>query len=122
MSANPKFLAATAHVDEAAVKPLPNSRKVYVRARARHPRADARGPQATRRPVRRRAQPADLRLRLLGPVHRPEAQHRHPLGPAGAAPAWIEERGDTEVPATGPSSRYGMQRLSDAKLASCAST
>jgi len=27
MVANPKFLAASAHVDEAAVKPLPNSRK-----------------------------------------------------------------------------------------------
>ena len=25
-----KFLAATAHVDEAAVQPLPNSRKIYV--------------------------------------------------------------------------------------------
>src|SRR5258706_137195 len=31
MNANPKFLSATAHVDEAAVKPLPSSRKVYVR-------------------------------------------------------------------------------------------
>jgi len=30
MNANPKFIAATAHVDDAAVKPLPNSRKVYV--------------------------------------------------------------------------------------------
>ena len=30
MNANPKFLAATAHVDDAAIKPLPNSRKVYV--------------------------------------------------------------------------------------------
>ena len=30
MNANPKFLAASAHVDEAAVQPLPNSRKVYV--------------------------------------------------------------------------------------------
>ena len=30
MNANPKFLAATAHVDEAAIKPLPSSRKVYV--------------------------------------------------------------------------------------------
>src|SRR3569832_1871136 len=30
MNANPKFLAATAHVDEAAVQPLPNSRKIYV--------------------------------------------------------------------------------------------
>ena len=30
MNANPKFLAATAHVDEAAVQALPNSTKVYV--------------------------------------------------------------------------------------------
>ena len=30
MNANPKFLAATAHVDDAAIRPLPNSRKVYV--------------------------------------------------------------------------------------------
>ena len=30
MNAHPKFLASTAHVDEAAVKPLPQSRKVYV--------------------------------------------------------------------------------------------
>ena len=30
MNANPQFLAATAHVDEAAIQPLPNSRKVYV--------------------------------------------------------------------------------------------
>ncbi len=28
--ANPKFISATAHVDEAAVQPLPNSRKIYV--------------------------------------------------------------------------------------------
>ena len=30
MNANPKFLAATAHVDDAAIHPLPNSRKSYV--------------------------------------------------------------------------------------------
>ena len=30
MNANPKFLNATAQVDEAAVKPFANSRKVYV--------------------------------------------------------------------------------------------
>src|SRR3979411_258582 len=30
MNANPKLLSATAHVDEAAVKSLPNSRKIYV--------------------------------------------------------------------------------------------
>ena len=30
MNANPKFLAATAHVDDAAIQPLPNSRKIHV--------------------------------------------------------------------------------------------
>src|SRR5574337_497737 len=30
MNADPKFLAATASVDQAAIHPLPNSRKVYV--------------------------------------------------------------------------------------------
>ena len=30
MNANPKFLNTTAHVDAGAVKPLPNSRKVYI--------------------------------------------------------------------------------------------
>jgi len=30
MNANPKFLAASAHVDDAAVQPLPNSRKIHV--------------------------------------------------------------------------------------------
>ena len=30
MNTNPKFLAATAHVDDAAVQPLPNSKKAYV--------------------------------------------------------------------------------------------
>ena len=30
MNANPKFLSATATVDEAAIQPLPNSRKIYI--------------------------------------------------------------------------------------------
>ena len=30
MNANPKFLNTAARVDEAAIQPLPNSRKVYV--------------------------------------------------------------------------------------------
>ena len=30
MNANEQFIAAQAHVDEAAVQPLPNSRKVYI--------------------------------------------------------------------------------------------
>ena len=30
MNANEKFLAADAHVDAAAIQPLPNSRKIYI--------------------------------------------------------------------------------------------
>src|SRR5574340_1692791 len=30
MNANPKFISEAAHVDAAAIQPLPNSRKVYV--------------------------------------------------------------------------------------------
>ncbi|HET7775901.1 MAG TPA: hypothetical protein VFK74_05990, partial [Azospira sp.] len=30
MNASEKFIATAAHVDEAAVQPLPNSRKIYV--------------------------------------------------------------------------------------------
>ena len=30
MNANDQFIAATAHVDAAAIQPLPNSRKVYI--------------------------------------------------------------------------------------------
>jgi phosphomethylpyrimidine synthase len=40
MNANDKFIAATAHVDEAAIAPLPNSKKVYVTGS----RADIRVP------------------------------------------------------------------------------
>ena len=40
MNANEKFLASSAHVDEAAIAPLPNSRKGYVEGS----RADIRVP------------------------------------------------------------------------------
>ena len=60
MNANPKFLSATAHVDEAAVQPLPNSRKVYVegsrpdiRVPMREIARPTRRPRSARRRIRR---------------------------------------------------------------------
>jgi len=53
LSANPKFLAATAQVDEAAVKSLPNSRKIYVSGS----RADIRVPM---REISQSDTPADF--------------------------------------------------------------
>ena len=55
MNANPKFLNATAHVDEAAIKPLPSSHKVYVQCS----RADIRVPTA---PGSKPARPPGLRF------------------------------------------------------------
>jgi phosphomethylpyrimidine synthase len=42
-------------------------------------------------------QPADHRLRHLGPVHRSGRHDRPRRGPAALRARWIEERGDTEA-------------------------
>ena len=103
MNANDTFLAANAHVDEAAIQPLPNSRKVYVAGFAPgHPRADARdqpGRHADRHG--RREESADLRLRHLRPLHRPGGEDRHPLRPAGAARA-VDRRAQRHRRTAGP--------------------
>jgi phosphomethylpyrimidine synthase len=118
MNANPKFLAATAHVDEAAVRPLPNSTKVYVEGS----RPDIRVPM---REIRQadtptlfggEANPPVFVYDCAGPYTDPAAQIDIRSGLAPLRQKWIEERGDTEVLA-GPSSRYGIERLNDPRLA-----
>src|SRR3954462_2534813 len=114
MNAHPKFLAATAHVDDAAIKPLPNSRKVYV------------GP--LRVPMREVSQsdtpsmfggeknPPIYVYDCSGPYTDPVARIDIRSGlPALRAP-WLTARNDTEV-LNGPSSSFGKERLADAKLA-----
>ena len=106
MNANPKFLAATAHVDDAAIQPLPGSRKVYV------------GPLQV--PMREIAQsggnPPILVYDTSGPYTDPQAKIDIRRGLAPLREKWIEARGDTEA-LPGPSSGYGRQRLEDPKLA-----
>ena len=106
MNANPKFLAATAHVDQAAVQPLPNSRKVYV------------GP--LRVPMREIAQsggnPPIAVYDTSGPYTDPTASIDIRKGLFPFRQAWIESRGDTEL-LDGPTSLYGRKRLEDPKLA-----
>ena len=118
MNANPKFLAATAHVDDAAVQPLPNSKKAYVEGS----RPDMRVPM---REITQADTPG-----MFGGEHNPPVFVYDCSGPytdpaaridirSGLAPlrqGWIEERDDTEVLA-GPSSQYGIERLNDQKLA-----
>jgi phosphomethylpyrimidine synthase len=118
MNANPKFLAQTAHVDEAAVKPLPNSRKIYVEGS----RPDIRVPM---REIVLSETPASFGAEKNPPIYvydtsgpytdlRSKIDIRNGLAPLRAG--WIEERGDTEA-LPGPSSKYGVERLTDPKLA-----
>jgi phosphomethylpyrimidine synthase len=118
MNANPKFLAASAHVDEAAVQPLPRSRKVYVEGS----RPDIRVPM---REISQSDTPASLGAEqnppvyvydTSGPYTDPAARIDIRSGLPALRAAWIGERGDTEVLA-GPTSRYGRERLDDPKLA-----
>jgi phosphomethylpyrimidine synthase len=117
MNANPKFLNATAHVDNAAVQPLPNSRKVYVEGS----RADIRVPM---REISQSDTPAAMGAETNPPVYvydtsgpytDPTAQIDIRSGLPALRARWIEERGDTEE-LTGPSSSYGQERLADPKL------
>jgi phosphomethylpyrimidine synthase len=106
MNANPKFLATTAHVDEAAVQPLPNSRKVYV--------------GALRVPMREITQsggnPALYVYDTSGPYTDPAAKIDIRKGLPALREPWVVGRGDTQL-LDGPSSAYGRARLEDPKLA-----
>ncbi|MBL8522039.1 MAG: phosphomethylpyrimidine synthase ThiC [Betaproteobacteria bacterium] len=118
MSANPKFLEATAHVDEAAVQPLPKSRKVYVEGS----RADIRVPMReisqseTPTAFGGEKNPPVFVYDTSGPYTDPAVKIDIRSGLAPLREQWIEERGDTELLA-GPTSAYGVERLHDPKLA-----
>jgi phosphomethylpyrimidine synthase len=106
MNANPKFLAAQAHVDEAAVQPLPGSRKVYV--------GELGVPM--REVTQTGGNPPITVYDTSGPYTDPAATIDIRSGLLALREKWIEARADTEVLA-GPTSRYGRQRLEDPKLA-----
>jgi phosphomethylpyrimidine synthase len=118
MNANPKFLSATAHVDEAAVKSLPSSRKVFVAG----PRDDIQVPM---REISQSDTPASFGAEpnpplfvydTSGPYTDPRAVIDIRNGLKPLRKRWIEERADTELMA-GPTSVYGRTRLDDTKLA-----
>jgi phosphomethylpyrimidine synthase len=118
MNANPRFLAATAHVDEAAVQPLPASRKVYVDGT----RPDLRVPMReitqsdTAAGFGEEKNPPLFVYDTSGPYTDPGARIDIRAGLPALRERWIEERADT-VLLDGPSSEYGRERLADAKLA-----
>ncbi len=119
MNAVPEsILSKTAEVDSAAVKPLPNSRKIYVEGS----RPDIQVPM---REIKVSDTHTDRGLEknqsitvydTSGPYTDPTVQIdiRKGLNPLRAV--WIEERGDTEELA-GLTSAYGRQRAEDPALA-----
>ena len=117
MNATDKFIASSAHVDEAAIAPLPNSRKIYVEGS----RADLRVPM---REIRQADTPTAMGgeqnppifvYDCSGPYSDPAAQIDIRSGLPALRQAWIEERGDSEV-LPGLSSEYGRVRAADARL------
>jgi phosphomethylpyrimidine synthase len=118
MNANPQFLSATATVDEAAVAPLPNSRKIYVQGS----RPDIRVPMReisqsdTEMSFGGEKNPPIYVYDTSGPYTDPDAKIDIRSGLTTPRLAWILERGDTEE-LDGPSSSYGIERLADPKLA-----
>jgi phosphomethylpyrimidine synthase len=118
MNPNPKFLATSAHVDEAAVKPLPSSRKVYVNGSRDDIRVPMREISQSDTPAAFGAEknPSVYVYDTSGPYTDPKAAIDIRSGLPALRERWIEERGDTDL-LEGPTSRYGRERLADAKLA-----
>ncbi len=118
MNANPKFLNATARVDEGAVKPLPNSRKIYVEGSRPDIRVPMREISQSDTPASFGAEknPPIFVYDCSGPYTDPSVKIDIRSGLAPLRQQWIEERNDTEM-LDGPSSSYGVERLNDPKLA-----
>jgi phosphomethylpyrimidine synthase len=106
MNANPKFLAASAHVDAAAVQPLPNSRKIHV-GPLRVPMGEI---------SQSGANPPIAVYDTSGPYTDPVATIDIRKGLFPFRQSWIEARDDTRL-LDGPTSLYGKKRLEDPKLA-----
>jgi len=121
MNADPKFLAATASVDQAAIQPLPASRKVYVEGSRPDIRVPMREISQSDTPSLTGGAEAVERNPPLwvydtsGPYTDPAARIDIRAGLVPLRARWIAERADSEA-LDGPSSRYGRERLAAAEL------
>ena len=122
-----QFLAATAHVDEAAVQPLPNSRKIYVEGSQPDIRVPMREISQADTPLmfsgesgsgaaRSEPNPPIFVYDCSGPYTDPAAKIDIRTGLPALRTRWIEARGDTEVLGD-LSSEYGRQQAANPALA-----
>jgi phosphomethylpyrimidine synthase len=117
MNANDKFIATSAHVDEAAVQPLPNSRKIYVEGSRPDIRVPMREVSQADTPTGFGGEknPPIYVYDCSGPYTDPAAKIDIRSGLPALRQQWIEERGDTEV-LSDLSSEFGRQRAADPSL------
>ncbi len=123
-----QFLAAAAHVDELAVKPLPNSRKIYVQGSQPDIRVPMREVSQSDTPLmfggesgaggdgaRSEPNPPIYVYDCSGPYTDPAAKIDIRTGLPALRTRWIESRGDTEM-LTDLSSEYGRQQAANPVL------
>src|SRR3954469_9734006 len=96
MNAHPKFIATSAHVDEAAIQPLPRSRKVYVEGTRDSVRVPMREISQTDTPAAFGAEknPPVYVYDTSGPYTDPEVRVDIRSGLGALRSRWIEERRD----------------------------
>ena len=118
LNASLKFDSATAVVDQAAIAPLPNSRKIYIQGSRPDIRVPMRAVSQADTPASfgAEANPPVYIYDTSGPYSDPRAVIDIRSGLAAPRLGWIAERHDT-VQLDGPSSAYGRERLQDAELA-----
>ncbi|HEX9392943.1 MAG TPA: phosphomethylpyrimidine synthase ThiC [Usitatibacteraceae bacterium] len=118
LSTSAKFLEATAHVDEAAVQPLPNSRKIYVQGSRPDIQVPMREISQSDTPTGMGGEknPPIFVYDTSGPYTDPKVHIDIRSGLTPLREKWIAERGDTEQ-LSSITSQYGLARLNDPKLA-----
>ncbi len=117
MNANPKFLNAAAQIDEAAIGPLPNSKKVYIDGTQEGVRVPMREvtQSDTAASFGKEKNPPIFVYDTSGPYTDPECNIDIRRGIPPLRGGWIEQRADTET-LDGPTSAYGRARLEDPQL------
>ena len=117
MNATEQFLAANAHVDAAAVQPLPNSRKVYIEGSRPDIQVPMRAISQDDTPTAFGGEknPPIYVYDCSGPYSDPAAKIDIRSGLPALRAAWISERDDVEELA-GLSSEFGQKRADDKAL------
>ena len=117
MNANEKFIASAAHVDAAAIQPLPNSRKIYVEGSRPDIRVPMREISLADTPTGFGGEknPPIFVYDCSGPYGDPAAKIDIRQGLPALRAGWIAERGDTEELAD-LSSEFGRMRAADKSL------